>query len=242
MTTSYFLLTLVLTFIISTVTLLTGFGVGSVLTPTFTLFYDVKTAVFLVSIVHLGNNVLKFGLFAKHIDTRILMRFGFVSVTGALLGSLLQGSFQTSWVRIALAAFLIVSGGSEFLFQSSSTRISQKYDLFGGFFSGLMGGLIGNQGAIRSAYLLNYDLTKEAFVATATSIAILIDLTRIPVYIYQQAEQEKTAWGTLTVVIIIAFAGTFVGKQLLAKVSLEQFRKFVAAFLILFGVFLLFEP
>ena len=185
---SSFLLTLLVTFVISTITLLTGFGVGSVLTPTFALFYDVKTAVFLVSIVHVANNLLKYGLFVKHIDRTIVMRFGFISITGALVGSFLQGSFQASWVRLALALFLIVSGASEFYPRNSSVRILQKYDFVGGFFSGLMGGLIGNQGAIRSAYLLNYRLPKETFIATATSIAILIDLTRIPVYIYQQAE------------------------------------------------------
>ena len=237
-----FLLTVVITFLISTITLLTGFGIGSVLTPTFTLFYDVKTAVFLVSIVHLANNVLKFGLFAKHVDRRILLRFGFVSVAGALLGSMLQGSFQTSWVRIALAVFLIASGASEFLPQGSMARIPQKYDILGGFFSGLMGGLIGNQGAIRSAYLLKYNLAKETFIATATSIAILIDLTRIPVYIYQHAEQAQTAWGTLAIITAIAFAGTLLGKQLLTRISLERFRKIVALFLVTFGVFLLIQP
>ena len=91
---------LVITFVISTITLLTGFGVGSVLTPTFTLFYDVKTAVFLVSIVHLANNLLKFGLFAHHIEKAIFWRFGIMSVAGALAGSLLQGFFQPVWEEL----------------------------------------------------------------------------------------------------------------------------------------------
>ncbi|MBI3004700.1 MAG: sulfite exporter TauE/SafE family protein [Ignavibacteriales bacterium] len=233
---------LVLAFLISAITLMTGFGVGSVLTPTFTLFYDVKTAVFLVAIVHLANNFLKLALFLKHIDRKITVRFGFISIAGALAGSFLQASFRSSWVAVALAVFLIVSGSSEFLKKDPSLRIPRKFDFLGGFFSGLMGGLIGNQGAIRSAYLLNYSLTKETFVATATGIAILIDLTRIPVYISEHIGQTQTDWGTLAAVTSVAFAGTLIGKQLLAKISLERFRKIVALFLIIFGLFLFFLP
>ncbi|MBI4429674.1 MAG: sulfite exporter TauE/SafE family protein [Ignavibacteriales bacterium] len=236
---SSFLLTLLTAFFISVITLLTGFGVGSVLTPTFTLFYNVKTAVFLVSIVHLANNLLKLGLFARHIDRTVLMKFGFVSVAGALAGSLLQGYVQPLWVKIGLALFLLVTGVFEFIPRESSFRIPRRFDSLGGFFSGLMGGVIGNQGAIRSAYLLNYNLSKEAFIATATSIAILIDLTRIPIYIYQQSELWKEAVLPVGATILVAFGGTLVGKQLLKRVSLERFRKIVAVFLILFGIFLL---
>jgi hypothetical protein len=241
MTPVSFFFILLATFFVSTFALLTGFGVGSVLTPTFTLFYDVKTAVFLVSIVHLANNILKLGLFLRHIEKNILIRFGMVSVLGAIVGSFLQGYAANDWVRVALALFLVVSGASEFIPKSSLVRIPRRLDFLGGFFSGLMGGLIGNQGAIRSAYLLNYNLSKETFIATATSIAILIDLSRIPVYIYQQAEQLRGAAQPLVLITGVAFAGTLAGRELLKKISLERFRKFVSAFLIAFGLFLLFS-
>lgn len=239
MTPISFFFVLLATFFVSTFTLLTGFGVGSVLTPTFTLFYDVKTAVFLVSIVHLANNILKLGLFLRHVEKNILVRFGIVSVLGAIAGSFLQGYAAHEWVKVALALFLIVSGASEFIPKSASVRIPRRLDFLGGFFSGLMGGLIGNQGAIRSAYLLNYNLSKEAFIATSTSIAILIDLSRIPVYIYQQAEQLRDAGLALVLITGVAFAGTLAGRGLLKKISLERFRKFVSVFLIAFGLFLL---
>lgn len=183
MTDFGFLLLLLLTLIVSALTLLTGFGVGTVLTPTFAFFYDARTAVFLVAIVHLANNLLKFGLFRQHVNKEILFKFGFTSLAGAVGGSLLQGSLEGFSVRYALAGFLVAAGLLEFLPAASTFRIPRSFDVLGGFFSGFLGGMIGNQGAIRSAYLLNYDLTKESFIATATAIAIVIDLTRIPVYL-----------------------------------------------------------
>lgn len=237
-----FLITLVITFLASTLTLLTGFGVGTVLTPTFMLFYDIKTAVLLVAVVHLANNILKFGLFMQHIDKTVLWRFGLISIAGALAGSLLQGAFQAVIVKYALGMFLVVSGIGEFTSKDWSLKLPRKFDILGGFFSGLMGGLIGNQGAIRSAYLLNYNLSKEAFIATATSIAIVIDLSRIPIYFYGRSETIREAAPTLLIATSVAFSGTLLGRHLLKKISFEHFRKTVAACLILVGIMLIAQP
>lgn len=237
-----FILILGITLVTSAATLLTGFGVGTVLTPTFALFYDVKTAVLLVSVVHLANNLLKFGLFRRHVSVPVLRRFGFISILGALVGSLLQGSLHSQYVAMVLGLFLVVAGSLEFLPAKSTFKIPRSADFFGGFFSGFMGGIIGNQGAIRSAYLLNYDLSKESFIATATTIAIIIDLTRIPVYLSHESTQLGQTGLNLLAVTLVAFGGTFLGKRLLQKIPLTRFRLIVAAFLVVMGArFLLFS-
>jgi uncharacterized membrane protein YfcA len=240
MTDLHFLIVLIVTFFTSTLTLLTGFGVGTALTPAFAFFYDTKTAVLLVSIVHLTNNLLKLGLFRTHINKEIFIKFGIVSLIGAAAGSFLQNAIAGEYVRYALAGFLLLAGGVEFVPSASKFKIPHSFDIAGGFFSGFLGGVIGNQGAIRSAYLLNYSLSKESFIATATAIAIVIDLTRIPVYLYNQFNQVEAAATPLLIVIAVAFAGTLFGKSLLKRISLERFRMVVAGFLFLMGIALLF--
>ena len=234
-----YIIILVATFLVSTVTLLTGFGIGTVLTPVFAFGYDVKTAVLLVAVVHLANNVLKLGLFRRELDKDILKRFGLISILGAVAGSFLQTVLQSAYVAAALGLFLIAAGAAEFLPSKYSYRFPRRYDLAAGFFSGLMGGMIGNQGAIRSAYLLNYGLSKESFIATATSISIIIDLTRIPVYLYSESARLEEHAGTLGLLILAAFAGILGGRELLKKLSLNRFRLLIAAFLILSGFYLI---
>ena len=236
-----FLLVLLLTFLVSTVTLLTGFGIGTVLTPAFAFAFDVKTAVLLVAVVHLANNILKLALFRKAVDRDIVKRFGLVSVLGAIGGSFLQSALQSEYVAVVLGLFLVVAGIMEFLPAKSSYRIPRKFDVASGFFSGLMGGVIGNQGAIRSAYLLNYGLSKESFIATATAISIIIDLTRIPVYLYSESTRLSQHAGILGLVIVSAFIGTLWGRELLKKISLDRFRLFVAVFLVLSGIYLVLK-
>lgn len=227
---------LLVTLMVSILTLMTGFGIGTILTPTFTLFYDIKTAVFLVAVVHLANNLLKVGLFMKHLDKKIFRRFGLVSLTGAVIGSLLYGAVNQALLKDFLGVFLITVGVNEMRRSEKTWRIPQRFDYLGGFFSGLMGGLIGNQGAIRSAYLLNYELSKEAFVATAASIAILIDLSRIPLYLARQSGQFQQVGWSLVGVMLVAFAGTLIGKRLLTRLSLERFRSLIAAFIVVAGI------
>jgi hypothetical protein len=47
--------------------LMSGFGLGTLLTLLFVVFYDIKIAVFLVAIVHFSNNLFKLGLFFRQL-------------------------------------------------------------------------------------------------------------------------------------------------------------------------------
>src|SRR5437899_12396609 len=53
--------------------------------------------------------------------------------------------------------------------------------------SGGFGGLVGNQGGIRSAAMLGLNVPRDAFVATATAIALMVDVARVPVYVFTEA-------------------------------------------------------
>ncbi len=87
----------------------------------------------------------------------------------------------------------------------------------GGFLSGLIGGLIGNQGAIRSLYLLNYKLEKQELIVSAALIAVVIDLTRIPVYTYANYQYLTDNRLLLALVILASIAGTLIGSRILPQ-------------------------
>lgn len=212
-----------------------GFGLGTALTPLFLLTYDIKTAVFLVAIVHFANNLFRLWLFRRHIDTAVVRRFGLLSVLGAVAGSLLQKEAASSGLEIGLGALLVVLGGVEFLPARLAWRPPRHLDQAGGLLSGLLGGLLGNQGALRSAYLLNYALPKEAFIATGTAIACLIDASRIPIYWASYSARLLASWPYLLAVILAAFTGTLVGKRLLERLPQRWFHPLVAALIVLTG-------
>ena len=100
---------------------------------------------------------------------------------------------------------------------------------------------MGNQGAIRSAYLLNYNIPKETFVATAAIIASVVDVTRIPVYIVNNKDVLADNVILLLITTAAAFAGTFAGKGFLKKISLKTFKLYVAATIVIIGALLTFR-
>src|SRR3990172_11009712 len=214
--------------LVASLVLISGFGLGTLLTPLFALFYDIKIAVLLIAIVHFSNNLFKLGLFFRHLDRAVLKRFGVLTIVGAFIGSFLQAWLHSETLKIGLGILLIILGAVEFLPPHLSWRIPKKLDPLGGLFSGLLGGVLGNQGAVRSAYLLNYGLSKEAFIATATVIACLIDVTRIPIYLLSYYHEIAMAWPYLIATILSAFLGTLIGKWLLDIVSLGAFPMVLA--------------
>lgn len=231
------LLLSIVTLVISTLVLATGFGLATTLTPIFALYFPIETAILIVAVVHLSNNMLKLGLFRRHIDMAVIKRFGILSFLGAFAGAFLQAALVSEWVRVVLGVVLVVLGLREFV-KLATLKIPQKWDWVGGLASGFLGGLVGNQGAIRSAYLLGYDMKKETFVATAALISAIVDITRIPIYIATQTSEIARLWPQLTVAIVAAFIGTILGKRLLKIVPLGMFRKLVAGLVLIFGVLL----
>lgn len=216
-----------------------GFGLGTALTPLFLLAYDIKTAVFLVAIVHFTNNLFRLWLFRRHLDTAIVRRFGLLSVVGAVAGSLLQKEAANPGLEIGLGVLLVVLGGVELLPARLGWQLPRRFDQAGGLLSGLLGGLLGNQGALRSGYLLNYALPKDAFIATGTAIACLIDASRLPVYYLSYSGRLLASWPYLAAVILAAFAGTLLGKRLLERLPQRWFHPFVAGLIVLTGVVLI---
>ena len=106
----------------------------------------------------------------------------------------------------------------------------------GGALSGFFGGLVGNQGGIRTAAMLGFDVDKRQFVATTTAVALLIDVARVPVYLALETSQLARMWPTIVLATIGVIAGTLFGEQLLARVPESRFRAVVGVLLVLLGV------
>src|SRR5262249_8101166 len=105
----------------------------------------------------------------------------------------------------------------------------------------LLGGLVGNQGGIRSAVMLGFDVPRHAFVATATVVGVIVDAARVPVYLATQGEEVACLWPFLVTAALGTLIGTGVGERLLRRVPEPLYRRVVAALVLALGVFMLFR-
>jgi uncharacterized membrane protein YfcA len=241
----------------STLTLISGFGLGTFLTPVFALFFPIETAIAATAIVHLANNIFKLGLLGKHADWNVVVRFGLPAVLAAFLGAAVLVYVaalpalatyealgqQRSMTLVKLVIGTLIAG---FALLQLSPRVSglaipPRYLPWGGALSGFFGGLSGNQGAFRSAFLIKCGLDKTAFIATGVVCAVLVDLVRIGVYGASYFSSrfavltQETA-GLVAVAALSAFAGAWFGRRMLRKVTLHSVHLVVAVMMFIIGL------
>lgn len=216
----------------------TGFGIGSILTPLLALQAGTKLAVAAISIPHLIATAIRFWLIRSHVNRHVLFGFGIASAVGGLIGAILHSTFGSSVLTLIFAALLLFAGFTGF------TGIAQKMRLHGiaawiaGALSGGFGGLVGNQGGIRSAALMTFNLPKESLIATGTAIGIVVDLARMPVYLATESRDLLTAWPWILWATVGVVVGTFLGMRFLKHISEPTFRKILGGFIFLLGIYM----
>jgi len=214
-----------------------GFGIGSLLTPLLATRAGLKLAVAAVSIPHFAAAVLRLWMLRAHVDKRVLASFGLMSVAGGLTGALLHGTLGGPALTLIFGALLVFAGGSTLTGLARRLRFSGAAAWAAGLLSGLFGGLVGNQGGIRSAAMLGFDVPKEAFVATATAVGVLVDAARMPVYA-ATAGRPLAAWGAaIGLMTAGTVSGTVFGAGLLRRVPETAFRRIVGLLILALGVY-----
>jgi uncharacterized membrane protein YfcA len=216
-----------------------GFGIGSILTPLVGARFGVQLGVAMVGIPHFAATALRGYRLRGDIDAKTFVRFGIPSVVGGLAGAFLHGYVQSASLGIVFGCLLVFSGVTGITGISKRMRFDRRTAWLAGAVSSALGGLVGNQGSIRSAALLGFELTKESFVATGTAVGIVVDLVRLPVYIGMQGRALFQMWPILAVATAGTVAGTLAGEGVLRRIPEPAFRTIVSVVILLLGIAML---
>jgi uncharacterized membrane protein YfcA len=237
-------------FFAAILTFFSGFGLGTILTPVMMIFFPVDVAIAFTGIVHFSNNIFKLFIVGQKADKKVLIRFGIPAVFAAFLGSYVlinmdtdyvmysynfMGELQSiSYVKFLISLLLIVFALIDLIPFFKKLKFGEKSLPIGGFLSGFFGGLSGNQGALRSSFLIKLNLEKQTFIATTVIISFFVDLIRLGVY---STNLLKINIGDYLILglcsVIAAIMGAFIGNKLLKKVTIDSIRTLVACLVLL---------
>jgi uncharacterized membrane protein YfcA len=216
-----------------------GFGIGSLLTPLLATEYDMKAAVGAVSIPHVIATGLRFWRLRHDVDRKVWTGFGLMNAAGALVGALAHSRLQSPILGGVLGILLVFAGSVGVFGFADRIRFGRTASWIAGVLSGAFGGLVGNQGGIRSAAMLGLGIRGPAFVATATAIGLAVDAVRMRVYFVTASDQIFRAWPATVAAVIGVVAGTFAGEKVLRKTPEAFFRRIVSGVLLGIGLYLL---
>jgi len=215
-----------------------GFGIGSLLTPLLALSAGTQLAVAAISVPHAAATAVRFWRLRRWVDRRVVVSFGITSAAGGLVGALLHSRASNRALAVVFGLILVFVAMSELSGLARRMRFRGPAGWLAGALSGAFGGLVGNQGGIRSAALLGFDLDRQAFVATATAIGLVVDAARMPVYLVTEGREMLRIWPLILVATIGTLAGTLGGVRLLGGMPETVFRRVVAVMLLLLGVWM----
>jgi uncharacterized membrane protein YfcA len=201
------------------------------------------------------NNLFKGGLVGRQAHWPTVLRFGLPAVPGAITGALalalLSGAPAFNWrafgheftpsaagviIGAAMIAFAILELVPWFQRLAAPPHLLP----YGGLLTGFIGGLTGQQGALRSMFLFKSGLDATSYIATGTLIAIIIDLSRLPTYAASFASNTLSFSGKSGALIafatICAFAGAWLGARYMRKATIGVVRALVVLFMLLIGM------
>lgn len=251
-----FIIICVSAFILSVLTLFSGFGLSTILMPVFAIFFPVQIAIGFTAIVHLVNGLFKFALLLKNVNRNILIKFGIPAILSAIVGAsllinilkvkftvnyiLFGHSFNIKPVNFVVGLIIIGFVLFELIPKFKNISFSDSFLPVGGVLSGFFGGLSGNQGAFRSIFLVKSNLSSAEFIATNAVIGILVDITRLLIYKIQlPLSLFKSNIYLIIAVSFFAVLGSFIATRFIKKIRIQTIRTIVAIMLLTIGFALL---
>lgn len=243
------------TLLISIITLLSGFGLGTVLVPVFAIFFPLPLAIASTAIIHLLNNVFQAGLVGKFANRSIVLKFGIPAAMATLIGAFLlsyfsnlvpifsyqfyQLKFNITIIGLIVGIMVIVSSLFELVPKLANLSVQSKYVSLGGVLSGFFGGLSGNQGTLRSAFLIKSGLNKEQFIGTSVICSVIVDVVRIFVYGFAMYNRQFGNMNDMAALLIAAsltaFLGSYIGSKVMHKITFKTVQTLVGLMLLVLG-------
>lgn len=238
----------------SCLTLYSGFGLGTLLLPIYSLFFPIEVAIGATAIVHAANNAFKMAVVGRYADKTLLVRFGIPAILAAFAGAAMLGYFShfaeiaryslgsreavITPVKLAIAVLMFSFSLFELLPNLRKLKFDRKYLVIGGLLSGFFGGFSGHQGALRSAFLVKVGISTEAFAGTNAAIGFMVDMVRITTYAalflatgsYHFADAGQ--WPLIVTGIAAAFSGVIIGRRYLHKITMKTVQTITGIFLL----------
>lgn len=230
------LLFVVLAFVSEVIGTLSGVSSSTLFVPMAKMLETVPVTLALTATLHVLGNSTRAILYWKNIDWPLTLRFGVTSIICTAIGAQYSDLFSARTYSLVLGLFLMILSSYLIYFDKKTFFSGTWLPYAGGALSGLLTGLLGAGGAVRSMALAGFQLNPLVFTATSTLIDFGGDIARLVIYL-QKGYLNKEHYFYIPILMIVAFFANWLAKSWIEKIPREKFKKIVLVAIFGMGLF-----
>ncbi|MEM6838201.1 MAG: sulfite exporter TauE/SafE family protein [Cyanobacteria bacterium P01_C01_bin.120] len=225
--------------------MLAGGGSPFILIPLLSLLLGTQAVAPVITTGLLIGNTQRSCFFWRQIDWRVTAWYLPGCLAGSVLGALIFARAKVDWLQILLGVALLVMVLNYWLSRALKWgdrpfSVKAWYFLPVAFLNSVGSALIGSTGPIMNPMYFSYGLEKEAMIATKASNKAFLHTFKLLSYAALGVlEPSHLGYGLL--IGLGAVPANLIGKWVLERVSNDQFRQMVYAFVAVSGVVMLWE-
>lgn len=221
--------------------MLAGGGSPFILIPVISLLLGTQAVAPVITTGLLIGNAQRGLVFWNHINWPVTAWYVPGAIVGALIGCYGLTQIRAEGLQLILGVGLLVMVANYLLpSKESGFKVQSWHFLPLSLVNAIGSGLIGSTGPVMNPLYLSYGLEKEAMVATKAFNKAVLHLVKLIAYAtFGSLNREYLAYGL--VIGLGAIPANWLGKQVLAKMSAQQFRQLVFAFVAVSGVAMIWQ-
>jgi hypothetical protein len=218
-----------------------GFGTGLAMLPLVVWVVGVRAAVPVLSIALLVGNVSRAWWSRDELDWRVIGAYLAGAVPLAAAGSVVYTGARAEWLSRLMGLFLLAALPLRRWLERGPLRVGLRHFPWLGAATGLLSSLVAATGPVATPFFLGYGLRRGAYVGTDAVCAAGVHVTKTLVYgRYALVGPETAALGLA--IGAVMFAGAFVGRRILDRISDRSFVWAVEGLIMALGVLFLVRP
>ncbi len=231
----------VVSFIAWFLSMLAGGGSPFILIPLVSLLLGAQAVAPIITTGLLVGNTQRGLFFWSDIDWQVTRWYIPGAVVGAVIGCYGLTKIHAEGLQLLLGAGLLLMVVNYLMGSQSNQFIVKTWHFLPlAFLNAIGSGLIGSTGPIMNPVYLNYGLEKEAMVATKALNKAALHLVKLMAYgVLGSLDLTYLAYGL--VIGLAAIPANWLGKQVLAQMSAQQFRQLVFTFVAVSGVVMIWQ-